>query len=131
MRIYTVWFKHTGIREKCLMKSDGNYVGIQTGQLYKKEDGYNHSKQVTAILTNIDPFIETGDPDDEEDQLKQINIKQNCLGCYVTLEHAHRAGSKHIYRCRELNIYLSDDEVKVLTKEELRQWKIEQVIDFR
>ena len=134
MRILTVWKHVTGIGEKCLLKEDGDYVGIDTGTLYKKEDGLRHSKQHIGIIRSVDRVDETGmihlDQDSEDLLLKQQRLSQ-FIGCYVTLESAHLGNKVSVYRCRELNEYISSREVQILTTQEIRGLKIEKLLDHR
>ena len=61
MKQFTVWDRSlTGVLEKCLMTESGDYVGLDTGTLYKKENGYYHSKQHIGIIRNIDDYNKTG-----------------------------------------------------------------------
>jgi len=134
MKQFTVWDRSlTGIDEKCLITESGDYVGLDTGKLYKKEDGYYHSKQHIGIIRNVDEYNKTGMihlSDDAESDWKNQKMKR-MTGCYVTLESAHSYGELKIYRCLELGDYVSSDEVEILTEQQIRQWKIEQILDDR
>jgi len=131
MKTFTVWYKHTGVNEKCLMKEDGDYIGINTGTLYKKEDGHHHSKQHIGVIIGIESVDQTGmmhlDQDSEGLKNKQ-QLMKSYIGCYVTLEAAHWYGKVRVYRCLELDDYVTSNEVKILTEQQVRQWKIEQVL---
>lgn len=42
MKLFTIWENgYVGINEKVLLKDNGDYVGITSGIIYKKED-YTH-----------------------------------------------------------------------------------------
>ena len=131
MKTFTVWdHRGTGINEKCLLKENGDYVGIDTNDIYKKDDGYYHSKQHIGIIRSIDENNNTGmihlDEVDEADFKK--HKMENLIGCYVTLESAHFFGGVRVYRCLELKEYVSGNEVEILTEQQARQWKIEKVL---
>ena len=132
MKTFTVWHKHTGVNEKCLMVENGDYIGIDTGKLYKKDDDHHHSKQHIGIITSIEGVDQTGmihlDQGSEGLKKKQGMMK-NFIGCYVTLEAAHWYGETRVYRCREFGDYVTSNEVKILTDQQVRQWKIEQVLE--
>jgi hypothetical protein len=134
MKTFTVWDKlSTGVNEKCLMTINGDYIGYKTGKLYKKEDGYYHSKQHIGIIRYVDEKNNTGmyhlNEVDESDHKKQK--LENWIGCYVTLESAHSWGDIKVYRCIELGDYVSSNEVEILTEQQVRQWKMEKVLDNR
>ena len=132
MKKFSVWHKYTGVNEKCLMTESGDYVGIDTGTLYKREDGHHHSKQHIGIITGVEGVDQTGmvHLDQGSDGLeKKQGLMKKFIGCYVTLEAAHWYGKVRVYRCLELGDYVTSNEVKILTEQQVRQWKIEQVLN--
>jgi len=132
MKTFTIWFKFTGINEKCLMTEDGDYIGIDTGKLYKKDDDHHHSKQHIGIITGCDEVDVTGMIHLDQG-MTGLTEKQQMMkkykGCYVTLEAAHWYGEIRVYRCRELKEYVTSNEVRILTEQQVRQWKIEQILE--
>lgn len=122
MKLYTVWNNNlTGIRpsQKCLKNSDGDFVGIETGNVYQATTHYA-SEQYTARIKAVDEINETGMyhldaewSDDGEENAK--SLKSKFVGCIVTVEAAHMAGERKIYRCLELDgEYFSDTELELL-----------------
>jgi len=136
MNIYTVWSKRvkTGVNEKCLLKEDGNYTGVETGKNYSKEE-YYHSKQFKARIISIDIENKTGmyhhykefQDDKNINVIKRLNYigidtrednkyswKLKYIGCYITVEKAHLFGSIQVYYCLELNDYFSGNEIEII-----------------
>jgi len=132
MKTFSVWCKHTGVGEKCLMKDNGDYIGYKTGTLFKKDEGHYHSKQHIGIIRSIDEVDSTGmlhlDQGSEGLKNKQ-QLMKNYIGCYVTLESAHSYGDVKVYRCLELGDHVTSNEVEILTEQQVRQWKIEEILD--
>lgn len=61
MQLYTVWKKDgTGINEKCLMNTDGDYIGIETTKKYSSTNHY-HSKQYKAQYVTVEKAHWCGD----------------------------------------------------------------------
>lgn len=102
------------------MTIDGDFIGIETGALYSKDD-YYASPLFKGQIKAVDLINKTGMlhlhkewADNEEEN--QITRKNQFLGTIVTLREGHWAGEHRIYYCIELNEYFSDDEVKILQK---------------
>lgn len=131
MNIFRVWDKtSTGINERCYMKDNGDYIGIDTGRLYKKDNGYYHSKQHIGVIKKIDEENMTGMyhlSEDSEFDYKSQKMKKY-MGCVVTLESAHSFNKIKVYRCIELDEYVTSNEVEILTEQQKRKWKIEEVL---
>ena len=134
MKLLTVWHNRIGVNEKCLTTESGDYVAIDTGKLYKKEDGHTHSKQHIGIIRRFEEIDQTGmvhlDQGSDGLTTKQ-NLIKNLIGCFVTLESAHSYGDVKVYRCSETKGYVTSNEVEIITKQELRRLKIEQILDDR
>jgi hypothetical protein len=121
IQLYTVW-RNDRIsideNEKCLLRDDGNYIGLETGKVYDKNEHY-HSKQFKGKIISIDNDNLTGmyhlykELNDNEEE-NNYSFKQKYLGCYVTLERAHFADGLQIYRCNELEEYFSEKEIELL-----------------
>ena len=132
MKLFNVWKKMGGVNEKCLMDTNGDYVGINTGTLYLKNEGHYHSKQHIGVIKGIDKIDNTGmihlDNGGEGLTDKQKKLEK-FIGCYVTLESAHYFGYVEVFRCLELNDYVSSNEVDILTDSEIRRLMLEGVLD--
>jgi len=134
MKLYTVWSiksyknkeeakrKHLGnsIEEKCLIREDGNYIGVKTGKIYPKETHY-HSENLEGIIIAVDSENKTGMYHlnagwTEDTDENRASYKKKYLGCHVTLQKAHLYNSLQIYRCIELDEYFSENEVKIIKK---------------
>ncbi len=110
----------TGVGEKCLMTSTGDYVGIKTGKFYPKRFHY-HSRLYRGRIKGIDDENKTGmyhlydDPDvsNYKDGENRAGWKRNYIGAIVTVRVAHSAGKHIIYYCLELDEYFSDDEIQI------------------
>lgn len=124
MQTYTVWkLNSTGINEKCLLNTDGDYVGIETGNVYLKDSHYA-SKQMKAKIVSVDSENKTGmyhlyselwdDPEVQEDN--RSSWKKKFVGCLVTVESSHYFGDLTIYRCLELCEYFSSNEIEILSQ---------------
>jgi hypothetical protein len=119
--IFIVWKNdHTGLKERCLMNIDGNFIGIETGRLYLKEY-YYASLLLKGQIIAVDSVNKTGMlhlhkewADNEEEN--QVTWKNQFLGAIATFREGHYVGEHKIYYCVELNEYFSDDEVKILQK---------------
>lgn len=119
MQLYTVWEKgYIGVNEKCLKNTDGNYIGVKTGNKYNSKT-HCHSKQYKALIVAVDDENKTGMYHLYK-ELSNMNEENNkswksqYIGCYVTVEKAHWCGDVQIYRCLELEEYFSDSEIKLL-----------------
>ena len=119
MQIYTVWTnKRVGVGEKCLMRDNGDYIGLETGTVFPAGEHY-HSEQFKGRIVGVDEKNLTGmyHLDEEWSDKSEENahsFKERFLGCEVTLERAHSADGLQIYRCMELGEYFSEKEVEVL-----------------
>ncbi len=118
MQTYTVWTKKymTSADNPCIRKSNGDYVCIETGEIFPVVDHYN-SEQLIAKIVGVDSINQTGmlhlnEEDDEEENRK--SWKERYIGCIVTVERAHYAGDLTIYRCLELGDYWSSNEIELL-----------------
>lgn len=119
MQTYTVWKNNgMGIDENCLINYDGDYIGIDTGKIYKQSE-YYHSEQFKAQIISVDDKNETGMyhlytgwSDDNIENHK--SWKSKYIGCYVTVETAHWCDDIQVYRCLELSDYWSSNEIKIL-----------------
>ena len=120
MQLYIVWTKlSSGINEKCLLREDGNYIGVETGKLYSIKDGYYTSKLYKAKIKNVDNINKTGmyhlyEGWDENTEENNKSFKQKFIGCFITVREAHYADDLKIYQCLELNEYFSEDEIEIL-----------------
>lgn len=111
----------TGVNEKCLRTTSGDYIGIETGKFYSKKLHY-HSRLYRGKIIGADDKNQTGmyhlydDPDlsDYKDGENRINWKRKYLGALVTVREAHSAGEHIIYYCLELDEYFSDNEIEIL-----------------
>lgn len=90
----------TGVNEKCLRTTSGDYIGIETGKFYSKRTHY-HSRLYRGKIIGAD-----GE--------NRINWKRKYLGALVTVREAHSAGEHIIYYCLELDEYFSDNEIEIL-----------------
>jgi len=121
MLLYTVWKDNTlGIKERCIMNQNGNYVGIKTGKTYSNLE-YSASKQYAAQIVDVDSINNTGmyhlnEGWEFEGRIEENkkSWKQKFIGCFVTIEKAHIYGELIVYRCLELNEYFSSNEIKIL-----------------
>lgn len=119
MQLYTVWKKDgTGINEKCLMNTDGDYIGIETSKKYSSTNHY-HSKQYKAQIVAVDNKNKTGmyhlyKELNDNDEENSKSWKSKYIGCCVTVEKAHWYGDIQVYRCLELNEYFSSNEIKII-----------------
>jgi hypothetical protein len=122
MKVYTVWAKKGlsgGVGEKCLINSDGDYIGSKSGALYSKED-YYHSPQIKAKIISVDEENKTGMYHLYKELAKSkednnVTRKAKFIGCDVTLEEAHWFGEIRVYRCLELNgEYFSQFEIELI-----------------
>lgn len=110
-----------GVSEKCLLREDGDYVGIDTGTVYPAAT-HRHSPQLQARIVAVDEVNRTGmyhlcQEWSDESEENARSWKQRYVGCCVTVEEAHRMGELIIYRCVELGNYWSGDEI-ALVKED-------------
>lgn len=129
--IYTVWKNnHTGIQpdQKCLKTITGHFIGLKNGLFYDKEDHYA-SKTYEAVIVDVDEKNQTGmyhlnEGDDDLFENKEENaksLKSKYIGCKITVEAAHQANGKKIYRCKELTEYFSEDEIQLLSDDSI-EW---------
>lgn len=118
MKLYTVWTNNSyGVHEKCLMTTDGDFVGQETGTFYSRNK-YYASPQLKGKIVSVSEQNETGMyhlygdmREDSEENAK--SVKSKFIGCEITLERAHYADGLLIYRCLELGEYFSENEVQV------------------
>jgi len=108
----------TGVPEDCLMTTSGDYIGIETGTFYSKNEHY-HSPMVKAKIKSPDDKNKTGMYHlcTELSALKEennVSYKRKYVGSIVTLKAAHWAGKHRIYYCMELKEFFSDDEIEIL-----------------
>jgi hypothetical protein len=102
------------------MTIEGNFIGIETGALYSKENHYA-SPLLKGQIVSVDSINKTAmlhlhkewAGNEEENN---ATWKKKFIGSIVTLREGHWAGEHKIYYCIELNEYFSDDEVKILQK---------------
>lgn len=150
MRMYTVWtsksmpergydWSNQGVNEKCLIRENGDYIGLETGKVYEKEN-FHHSKQFRAKIVAVENDNNTGiyhlDKDFRKhfgyekidksisNRLEQLDIetsennkyswKIKYIGCYVTIEKAHFYGNVEVYRCKELGDYWTSNEIEII-----------------
>lgn len=117
IELYTVWTNgRIGVREKCLLNQDGDYIGIETGNRYDQKDHY-HSSQIKGKIISVDDENLTGmyhlfEGWNSNDENKK-STKRKYIGCYVTLEEAHYADGLRIFRCLEVDEYFSENEVAI------------------
>lgn len=120
MQLYIVWTKNsTGINEKCLLREDGDYIGVETGSLYSVKDGYYASKLYKAKIKSVDNINKTGmyhlyESRDDDIEENKKTFKQNYMNCFITVKEAHYVDELKIYFCLELNEYFSEDEIEIL-----------------
>ena len=120
MQLYIIWNKNSvGINEKCLLREDGNYIGVETGKLYGIKEGYYASKLYNAKIKSVDDINRTGMyhlyeywHNGMEENKK--TFKQNYMNCFITVKEAHYVDELKIYFCLELNEYFSEDEIEIL-----------------
>lgn len=110
----------TGVEEPCLIKDDGNYIGIKTGKLYPRSE-YYHRNQFKAKIIAVDNNNKTGMLHLYRDTSFHIeenakSKKEKYLGCIVTVEEAHWNGDIRVYYCNELNEYFSDSEIQIIAE---------------
>lgn len=123
IRVYTVWDNHsTGVNEQCLKTANGDFVGIETGNLYSK-DKYYSSPQFIAKIISVDDENNTGMYhlysecwDDENHEDNRAIWKKKYIGCVVTVEESHWAYNLKIYRCLELDEYFSSNEIEIISE---------------
>jgi hypothetical protein len=111
-----VWLKNgTGINERCLKRAPSGYVGIKTGNIYSSLTHY-HSQQSLAQIIDADSINQTGMLHLFEDGCEENrkSWKEKYIGCFVTVEEAHKVGELTLYRCLELNEYFSSNELRLL-----------------
>ena len=118
--LYTVWKgknkRHgTGIDEKCVLRNDGNYVGIKTGTVYDKEE-YYHSSMLYAEVVSVDERQLNGmihlDPNSEDN--KYIALKHKFIGCTMPFRKAHLYGNLQCYTCITTGEVYNQNELRIL-----------------
>jgi hypothetical protein len=114
---YTVWKGNIGVGEKCLLNAAGDYVGVTSGTVYPAA-AHRHSAQLDAQIVAVDETNCTGMyhlfREDENGDENRRSWKAQFIGCFVTVEEAHKLGDRKVYRCRELNEFFSETELKLL-----------------
>lgn len=120
--IHTVW-KNCGVgvkpNQKCLKRQNGDFINIDDGTIYPCSDHYA-SKQYKAIIQKPDTENMTGmyhlyEEFSGNNEENKKSWKEKYIGCYVTVEPAHKCGDLKIYRCLELNgEYFSENELQIL-----------------
>ncbi|TGE29834.1 hypothetical protein [Hymenobacter metallicola] len=105
------------LNEKCLWSTEGHYVGLQTGTHYSAAE-HRHCPQLRAIIRSVDSFNQTGMnhlySEGELPENRQ-SWKKKFVGCLVTVEEAHLAYGKKVYRVLELEEYFSANELEILS----------------
>lgn len=120
MQLYIVWTKNgSGINEKCLLREDGNYVGVETGELYSIKDGYYASKLYNAKIKSVDDINKTGmyhlyEGYSNNTEENNKSFKQKFINCFITVREAHYADDVKVYQCLELDEYFSEDEIDLV-----------------
>lgn len=118
--VYRVWSKRgcTGVGEQCLLRDDSSFVGINSGNLYNKED-YYASELFKAKIINIDDCNNTGmyhlykDWNDKSEENNK-SVKEKYLNCYITVRKAHFADKVEVFQCIELDEYFSEHELEII-----------------
>lgn len=118
MKIYTVWTKNrTGVG-KCLLRENGDFISVETGEVFKGDDHYP-SEIYPAKIVGVDKENNTGmyhlykEWDDNEEE-NRYSFKVKYIGCLVTVEKAHSYGDVKVYRCKELNEYFTSNEIELV-----------------
>ena len=121
MQIYSVYKNNCfGINEQCLKNTDGDFIGIKTGDIYKGSEHYSRP-QLLAKIISADNDNETGMYHlysgvwgEEGHEENKKSWKRKYIGCIVTVEKAHYADELPIYLCLELEDYFSGNEIELL-----------------
>lgn len=118
--LYTVWKgknkKHgTGLNEQCVLRNDGNYIGIETGTIYDKEEHY-HSDMLYAEVVSVEDRQLNGmihlDPGVEDNEY--ITKKRNFIGCIMPFRKAHFYGNIRCYSCITTGEVYNQNELRIL-----------------
>lgn len=116
-KTFTVWKGFVGVGEKCLRKENGDYVGVTSGRIYPAAD-HRHSERKNAQIIAADRQNLTGMAHlwtkDAGGWANRFEWKSKFIGCFVTVESAHKYQDLLVYRCRELDEYFSEKELKIL-----------------
>lgn len=121
MQTYTVWTKNGfGVSSTggCLRNINGDYVDIKTGTRFNSSDHY-HGEQLKAKIVFADGINQTGmlhlySDESIGTEENRRSWKSKYVGCFVTVERAHRNGELMVYRCLELGDYWSSNEIELL-----------------
>ena len=121
MQIYNVYKNNcVGINEQCLKNTDGDFIGIKTGNVYEGCEHYSRPQLLAKIISADDDnktgmyHLYSGLWDDKEHEENRRGWKSKYAGCVVTVEQAHYADGLPVYICLELGEYFSGNEIELL-----------------
>ncbi len=101
------------VPEKCLINQFGDFVGIITGNVYKKEN-YFVNKPFKAIIVNAIPSKNDYEFIRGKNIIKLNNKKRKFIGCQIEVSYAYDYNEHKVYKSEELNEYFFDIELKFL-----------------
>ncbi len=109
--VYIVWKDHTGVEDRrCVMNADGDYIGIDTGNLYSKET-HRHSEMLWATIQRVEEDNETGMYHLWEEE--SVDKKKAFIGCTLQFREAHFWGKIRVYQCIQTGEYYNQNELKI------------------
>ncbi len=117
MQLFSLYTRdHLKIKERCLITVDGDYVGVLTGSIFRKEDVY--CKPIHgAVIISVDQENKTGTKDLSEDHpffgVNKMRWKERYIGCRVTVSAEHKHNDIQVYYCHELKEHFSENELSL------------------
>lgn len=107
-----VWNNSIGVGERCIKNDSGDFVGVETYQIYSKDNHYA-SEKLRAIIRRVDDKQQNGmlHLDPQEDIYKR---KYNFVGCEMTFREAHLYRGLKVYQSYETGEYYNQNELEVL-----------------
>ena len=101
------------IPEKCVVNQFGDFVGILTGNVYKKEN-YCVNKPLKAQVVYVEPSRNDYKFIRGKNIIKLNNRKRKFIGCELDFVYAYDFNGHKVYKAEEIGEYFFDTELRFL-----------------
>ncbi len=101
------------VPEKCLINQFGDFIGIITGNVYKKEN-FLVNAPLKAQIVYVEPTRNDYQFIKGKNIIKLNNKKRKFIGCEISVSYAYDFNGHKVYKSEELNEYFFDNELKFL-----------------
>ena len=101
------------VGELCVSNMDGDYLGTESGKVYKKDDHHRPPMYLGRVLRLVYPD-KTGMLHLSDDS--SVYLRKNFIGKFAVLEEAHKCDSVTVYRAyfpEGSMEYFSEDELEI------------------